>query len=404
MNHRQSPIYWSIPCGKWANTDVRMSVFMPLLFVLICVKLGDLRLGIAVSLIFLISTLIHEMAHIFAVRQTGGSGDEILLWPLGGLAMVYPAGSFRSQFLTPAAGPLANLAICLLVALPVMQSPQSTAVFYPFELPIGALSTETLRDLFVLMFWLNWLLLLVNLLPVYPLDGGRMLQAVLSRRFGGEDSKRIYLKVGLFVGFGAFVVGMFVDEIWIVAISAMVLLLNMQEYFQMQSSEAYDDSFLGYDFSQGYTSLERSLEDAPAPAKQPGVLARWRERRRTERERQEQERDAQVQAELDHLLEKIQQHGMDSLTDAERRNLQRASALFRDKYKPASLRRSRLRVPPPPPPHHRRTETCNSPASVTGNSPCCALQQWPSLRRTPPTNRAKSTRTPRRNSPRRSPG
>lgn len=335
MNHRQNPITWSIPFGNWANTDVRMSVFMPVLFVLICWRLGDLRLGLAISLIFLISTLIHEMAHIFAVRQTGGSGDEILVWPLGGLAMVYPAGNFRSQFLTPAAGPIANLAICLLVALPVMQSPQSASVFYPFTLPIAEIGAYPLRDLFVLTFWVNWVLLLVNLLPVYPLDGGRMVQAVLATRMGADESTRIYLKIGLFVGFAGFIVGLFVGELWVVAIAAMVLLLNMQEYFQNQTADPYDESFLGYDFSQGYTSLERSLEDEPAPAKPQSAWARWRERRKAEKVRREQERDEQVQAELDQLLEKIQHHGMESLTDAERRNLQRASALFRERGKPA---------------------------------------------------------------------
>jgi len=335
MNNRPSPIHWSFSCGSWAGTDVRMSVFMPLLFVLICFRLEDLQLGLAVSLIFLLSTLLHEMAHIFVVRSTGGSGDEILLWPLGGLAAVYPANSFRSQFFTAAAGPLANLTICLLVLLPVLQSPQQTAVFYPFELPIAAFSAEPLRDLFVITFWLNWLLLLVNLLPVYPLDGGRMVQACLATRWNPDAVSRIYLRIGVWVGFIGFIGGLFADSIWVVAIAAMVLLLNLQEHFQLQTAETYDESVFGYDFSQGYTSLERGLAGEQKPPRKPGILQRWRERRKAEKLRRLQERDQQMQAELDALLQKIQDYGMDSLSDAERRKLKRAAAMYREKDKPA---------------------------------------------------------------------
>jgi stage IV sporulation protein FB len=334
MNQRQSPIYWSFSCGTWAGVDVRMSVWIPILFAYICLRLQDLELGLALSLIFLLSVVLHEMSHILGVRSTGGTGDEVLLWPLGGLAMVHPAGTFRSQFFTAAAGPLCNLLLCLLVALPVMQSPFQTAVFYPFELPIGKFSTDVVRDLFVLTFWVNWVLLLVNLLPVYPLDGGRMVQAALATRWHGDAVTHIYLKVGMIVGFVGVLVGMWLDSTWIMLFASFVLMMNLIESFQLQSQETYEESVFGYDFSQGYTSLERGLETEQKPARRPGALQRWRERRKAEKTRRQEEQNARVQAELDELLQKIQDHGMDSLSDAERRKLKRAAALFREKGKP----------------------------------------------------------------------
>lgn len=332
MQNRQSPIHWSFSCGTWAGTDVRISVFIPLLLVLICWRLGDLRLGLALCGVYAFSILFHEAAHIFAVRATGGSGDEILLWPLGGLASVYPASSFRSQFFTPAAGPMSNLLLCLLVAVPVLNSPYAGAVFHPFVLPVSGLSGSIAPELLALTFWVNWILLLLNLLPVYPLDGGRMVQACLATRFRGESATNVYLKIGVVVGFIGFIAGMVADSTWIVAISAMVLLLNLQESFMMQTQETYDDSFLGYDFSQGYTSLEREADEKPS-AKRKGVLQRWRERRKSEKERRLAERDAEVQAELDGLLQKIQDHGIESLSEAERRKLKRAADLFKEKGK-----------------------------------------------------------------------
>jgi stage IV sporulation protein FB len=343
MNHRQSPIHWSFSCGNWAGTDVRMSVWMPIMMVLICLRVKSLEFGLAFAGIFLLTTLLHEMSHILVVRATGGMGDEVLLWPLGGLAMVHPAGTFRSQFLTPAAGPLCNFAICLAAAVPLMPSGLPPEMFYPFAMPIGELSAEPLRDLLIVTFWMSWVLGLLNLLPVYPLDGGRMVQAVLALRWSGEATTQIYLKIGVAVGFIGLIFGMFADgsemlrpcATWIVVIAAMVLLLNLQESHQLQSAESYEDSVFGYDFSQGYTSLERGLETEQKPVKRPGSLQRWRERRKAEKLRRQQEQNAQVQAELDVLLQKIQDHGMDSLSEAERRQLKRASALYREKGKPA---------------------------------------------------------------------
>lgn len=334
MNNRQSPIHWSFSCGTWAGTDVRVSYFVPLVMIVIAFRLGDLQLGLAVSLIFLVSVLIHEAAHIFAVRSTGGTGDEILLWPLGGLASVYPANTFRSQFLTPAAGPISNVLICLVVLFPVLQSEFATAVFNPlvFPIPKGA-AAEPFEMVLAITFWINYVLTLLNLIPVYPLDGGRMLLSVLNARMPGDRTTEIYLKVGCFIALIGMFVGVLADNTVILFVAAVVLVLNLQESYAMRATEQYEDNFLGYDFSQGYTSLERGHEeDRPAPAKKrAGFLKRWREKRRAEKDRIKREQDAEVQAELDRLLEKIQQEGMDSLTEAERRKLDRAAALFKEK-------------------------------------------------------------------------
>lgn len=335
MENRQSPIHWSFSCGTWAGTDVRISFFVPLLILLIGIKLGDFQLALAVGLIYLISILIHEAAHIFAVRATGGTGDEILVWPLGGLASVYPANSFRSQFLTPAAGPISNLLICLVVLFPVIQSPYWPAVFNPLVFPVGSLSREPFEAVLVITFWVNYLLMLLNLIPVYPLDGGRMVLAVLKAKFAGDRATQIYIKVGCFAAIIGMIGGYLAENTTILLFAAVVLVLNLQESFMLQKAEGeYDDSFMGYDFSQGYTSLERDEEeDEPRrkPERRPGFLQRWRQKRKEEKERVKREQDAELQAELDQLLEKIQQGGMESLTDAERRKLDRAAALFKEK-------------------------------------------------------------------------
>jgi len=338
MDSRDNPLYWSVSCGNWFMTHVRMSLFVPLMAVCICVNLyPHLKLGIVFSVILLVTLVIHEFCHIMAVRLTGGVGNEILIWPLGGLAFVQPAGSFRSQFLTPAAGPISNLLICGIVFAPVVRSGRLWHLLNPFVFPPDILLSDTIAlDLMVLIFWCNWILLLVNLLPVFPLDGSRMLLAVLKNRVDVESAVETAIRVSFGCAMLMMVVGLMVSGAWIVFLGSTLFILTLLEWIQMRTSESLDDSFMGYDFSQGYTSLERSTkQNQPTAKRNPGFIHRWRERRRAEKERRARLEEEQVQQQLDAILEKVHLYGIGSLSDAERRQLNRASARLRDRGKQA---------------------------------------------------------------------
>lgn len=331
MNHRDSPLYWAFPAGTWGGTRVRISVFFPLVWLVFCWKLEDLALGSVVTSALFLSVVLHEFGHVVAARRTGGDGQEILIWPLGGLAFVQPAGTFASRFITAASGPLVNLAICLITLWHILGLPAAMRgdAFNPLVMPAVDLGRDLLSAVLVVAFTVNWVLLLVNLIPVFPLDGGRMLQAVLSARLGNETGTTAYIKVGFVFAFLMMFAGLLMGHVFVLFIGSLVLVLNMQESIQLQAGEGYSESFMGYDFSQGYTSLERSLDERPPPRK--GVLARWLERRREQRRRREELQEAEDARVLDSLLEKVHLVGMDGLTDAERRQLARASARIRDR-------------------------------------------------------------------------
>jgi len=281
--------------------------------------------------IFIASILFHEFGHVVAARMTGGAADEILLWPLGGLAFTQPADSLRSRLLTPAAGPLVNLVLCGLTLKAVLDSPYTSEAFHPLKVPGVDFSGELLSDVLVLIFAANWILLLFNLLPVYPLDGGQILQTLLTARFGNQNGIIAYIRVGCAVGVIAMVAGLCYEDggTVLVFFGAILLLLNMREMNQLRSGENYDESFMGYDFSQGYTSLER--DQATAPERRPGFLERWKERRQQEKRLRKKEEHAQVELQLDNILDKVHQSGIDSLTVDERRLLDRASSQFRER-------------------------------------------------------------------------
>jgi len=123
------------------------------------------------------SILLHELGHCFAARRMGGYADDILLWPLGGLAFCHCPENWKAHLVTAAGGPLVTLAI--------------VGVSYPaFHLLNGYLSTEHFELLTQPYFWAtyataqsilvdwNFIILLFNLVPVYPMDGGRIFHAL----------------------------------------------------------------------------------------------------------------------------------------------------------------------------------------------------------------------------------
>lgn len=332
MDGQRSPFTFAISLGTWFGTRVRFSLACPLIAIIFCVKLG-LEVGLLVTLVLFVSILIHEFFHVFGARRTGGSADEILIWPGGGLAFPRPAANLYSELTTTAAGPFANLLLCI-VTFPVvyfagMQSELGipAGTFNPLVIPNRESAAQLLDYVVLLTFSLNWTLLLLNLLPIYPLDGGQILLTLLAERFERETARFAAMRIGMAVGFLGACGGLMFDQIWLVFIGMLLLAMNMYHFLVAQMSDQFDDSFLGYDFSQGYTSLEKS--ERRETERRPGPIERWKRKRAEQRRQREEQEQAATAERIDALLDKVHREGMDALTDAERRFLKKASTRYR---------------------------------------------------------------------------
>ena len=158
--------------------------------------------------LFLIVTL-HEFGHALACRQVGGRANRILLWPFGGVAYVDPPPRPGATLWSIAAGPLVNVAL-----LPILSLCESVA------LSNGLPSSH--RDAFLLLLTvsqINLWLLLFNILPVYPLDGGQILRSLLWFILGRARSLMAAAVLGL-LGAAAFIgVAVWKQNLWLGAIS-----------------------------------------------------------------------------------------------------------------------------------------------------------------------------------------
>ncbi len=182
--------------------------------------------------LFVLVTM-HEFGHALACRQVGGRAERIVLWPLGGIAFVSPPPRAGAMLWSIAAGPMVNLLL-----LPILTYAQHAAG------RAGWVNTNV--DAYLVLFWLwriNLMLLLFNLLPIYPLDGGQIVRALLWFPLGQIRSLFIATGIG-FVGGGALLLWAFSQQsIWI-GIMAFFLLSQaavgwrQAQYLKMQAADA----------------------------------------------------------------------------------------------------------------------------------------------------------------------
>jgi stage IV sporulation protein FB len=185
---------WSFPIATVRGTVIRIHVTFFLLLAWIGAMharqggIGDALAGMAFIAVVFACVVLHELGHAAAARRYGIATPDITLLPIGGLARLerIPEEPWR-EIAVALAGPAVNVAICLLLALVLGGVPA----------PAEGLSVEDPRAGFLArLFWVNAFLVLFNLIPAFPMDGGRVLRAALALGMPHARATRVAARVG----------------------------------------------------------------------------------------------------------------------------------------------------------------------------------------------------------------
>ena len=163
--------------------------------------------------LFLI-VLTHEFGHAMACRQVGGTADKILLWPFGGVAYVDPPQRPGATLWSIAAGPLVNVVLVPVLVGAVLAA---RALGWP----------QTSPDLYLFLravLYINGSLLVFNILPIYPLDGGQILRSLLWFMMGRARSLITATILGMVGIVGFFALALWQRNLWLAAISVYLLM------------------------------------------------------------------------------------------------------------------------------------------------------------------------------------
>jgi Zn-dependent protease/CBS domain-containing protein len=200
---------WSFRIVRVAGIDVRIHVTFLLLLAVLASYYGAqggaggaLKVLIFFLLVFL-CVLLHEFGHAFAAKAYGIKTADITLLPIGGVARMERMPEKPAQELVVAiAGPLVNVVIA--AGLTIVIGLTGNLDFHEI------LDPTRLSALWALLYW-NVMMVLFNLIPAFPLDGGRVLRALLATRLSYARATKIAATVGqalaLMMGVWAFYKG-----------------------------------------------------------------------------------------------------------------------------------------------------------------------------------------------------
>src|SRR5208283_4325678 len=163
--------------------------------------------------LFLI-VMLHEYGHALACRQVGGRANQIVLWPLGGVAYVDPPPRPGATLWSIAAGPLVNVAL-FPILLVLMTFGRSLEWARTMPNALALLWSVSVMNVALLMF---------NMLPIYPLDGGQIVRSLLWFVLGRARSLMVATLIGLVGVAGLILIALRIHSVWFGILSAFILM------------------------------------------------------------------------------------------------------------------------------------------------------------------------------------
>lgn len=316
----------SFPIGTYIGIRVRVHITFILLLAIEMFRAPDPLWALRWMGLLFFSVLLHEFGHCIACRRVDGEADEILMWPLGGLAFCRPPQTPFAEFITVIGGPLVNVVlggVAFVMLFPLMGDAPMPVSLNPFQMWVGNPGlglTGWLADIFVV----NYALLLFNVcLVFYPFDGGRLVQIALWAKVGYVKSMEFATVFGMGGAVLVLLVGAFKGQFLLMLIGVFGFFTCYQQRTMIRHMKA--EGAFGIDVPVGTympsdPMLRASYEDDDGD-KESFVARKRRERDEAKAARAKARADKD-NAEIDRILDKIHQHGIQSLTAREKKTLE----------------------------------------------------------------------------------
>lgn len=204
---------WSLNIGTVAGTVVRIHLtfllFLAWIFAATYASGGAATAwnGLLFMVLLFLCVLLHEFGHIFTARAFGVTTPYVTLLPIGGVAQLDRIPEEPGQeFLIAIAGPLVNVVITIVLVVVFGAHLQASAAGAVDNIAIPLVDRLAAVNLFLALF---------NMIPAFPMDGGRVLRALLATRFGFVRATGIAASIGQFVAFALGFIGLMYNPILI---------------------------------------------------------------------------------------------------------------------------------------------------------------------------------------------
>ena len=353
---------WTISIGKWGETPVAIHASLLAVLAVACyvaylaqvyVSEGDPRLSRLVFVcigVWLVAIVLHELAHWITARGYGMEFPAIVLGPTGNLITLPPSWHLRAELMVALAGAIPHLLLMAGAAVGLLALGRGPELFPALLHPLAPAllpPDPTWPELvFRVVFWVNWTLLVINLLPVWPFDGGRILQLILLLALPDLSHRSAEVRVTAFaygIAVSLLLLAWFLRNPaepmlvppWLVLITLAGILFfharfgahpgrGTMSVADWPTDAAQEDDM----FSMQPAHLEAAEDQFEQSEDPPVDQATWRRLERLERERA---REIEEDRMLDEVLRRMHTVGLDGLSSDERALLRRVSARWRER-------------------------------------------------------------------------
>jgi Zn-dependent protease/predicted transcriptional regulator len=226
---------WSVRVAEVAGIAIKVHLTFGIIVALGAAQWGvsfggpGVLFGALLVLLLFVCVTLHELGHALAARAFGLPVREILLYPLGGVAVLNSAPRRPlHELVIAAAGPLVNLVlVVMLFAALVLTNPDALAAVVSLGPEEGA--TLSLTTMLQWLLGANIVLVVFNLIPAFPLDGGRILRALLAMIWGEQRATRIATHAGQLLAIMLGVFSLFTANLLLGLIAIMIFFSAGQE-------------------------------------------------------------------------------------------------------------------------------------------------------------------------------
>ncbi|HOI76678.1 MAG TPA: site-2 protease family protein, partial [Methanofastidiosum sp.] len=218
---------WSLKFGSILGIPIELHITF-LLLLLIFSIFGFIPLLVIVLLFA--SVLVHELAHSLVGRHYGAKIKKITLFPIGGVSQMeaIPKGH---EFAIAVIGPLTSIALGAVLFL--FGSLFGLSIYFD----LNWVELTSLKDIVRIVMSLNFLLGIFNIIPAFPMDGGRVLRAFLATKMDYLKATEISVRIGQGLAIVFAFVGVFYNP-WLIIIAFFIYMGGMGEYQSTQMSSA----------------------------------------------------------------------------------------------------------------------------------------------------------------------
>lgn len=257
----------SIKLVTVSGIDIRMHLTFPLILIWGALQFGvflglgvqGAAFGVLVTLLLFVIVVLHELGHAFAARAYGIPVQRIVLLPIGGVAeLARLPEDPRQEFVIALAGPAVNFALAALLWLVALVTPLGVGLAEGqfFQIFTRGALADPAEAVFQYLFAANLGLGLFNLIPAFPLDGGRVLRALLAMRLDFARATALAVGIGQTLAWMLGLWGVLSGNFFLVILAVFVYMAGSQEGRMVQVKNVLAGVRVGQAFARKAATLE----------------------------------------------------------------------------------------------------------------------------------------------------